>query len=140
MGRLAGPQRLNLILLGIFACIAIVLAAVGIYGVMSYSVTQRTHEMGIRMALGASPGEVVTLVLRSGKGFALAGVAIGVGVSFAVTRLMAGLLFGVNSTDPLTFASVSRLLILVALLARIYRLGGRPGSTRLAPFATSERR
>jgi len=112
-----GPQRLNLILLGIFAAIAMVLAAVGIYGVISYSVTQRTHEMGIRMALGASAGDVVGLVLKNGMTFALIGVAIGAGVALLVTRLMAGLLFGVSSRDPLTFATISGLLILVAVFA-----------------------
>ena len=111
------PQRLNMILLGIFAGIALSLAAVGIYGVMSYSVTQRTHEMGIRMALGAGSGDVVSLVLKNGMSFALAGVAIGAAVAFAVTRLMSGLLFGVSSRDPLTFAGISCLLTLVALVA-----------------------
>ena len=111
------PQRLNLILLGLFAGIALSLAAVGIYGVMSYSVTQRTHEMGIRMALGASSLDVVGIVLKSGMGFALGGVTIGAAAAMGVTRLMSGLLFGVSSQDPLTFVTISGLLILVASVA-----------------------
>jgi len=111
------PHRLNLILLVTFAVIALVLAGVGIYGVMSYSVTQRIHEMGIRMALGASRSDVIRLVVRNGMGLALAGVAIGALVAFVVTRLMAGLLFGVSSTDLVTFVSISVLLTLTALFA-----------------------
>src|SRR5262249_6772746 len=111
------PQRLNLILLVVFAGIALVLAAVGIYGVMSYSVTQRTHELGIRMALGASSGAVVRLVLRTGMGFALCGLVISAVIAFFLTRLIDVLLFGLSGRDPLTFAAISGLLILVSLLA-----------------------
>jgi putative ABC transport system permease protein len=109
--------RFNMILLGIFAAVALVLAAVGIYGVLSYSVTQRTHEIGIRLALGARQGDMLKLVVRQGMVLALTGVMIGVAASFALTRLMAGLLFGVSATDPLTFIAVALVLAMVAFVA-----------------------
>jgi putative ABC transport system permease protein len=109
--------RFYTLLLAIFAAIAFALAAVGIYGVMSYAVTQRTHEIGIRMALGAQTADVLKLVVRNGMVLAVAGVAIGLAGAFALTRLMTKLLFGVTPTDVLTFAAVSALLIVVALLA-----------------------
>ena len=110
-------ERLNLTLLSLFAGIALVLAIVGIYGVMSYSVTQRTHEIGIRMAIGARPRDVFKMVLGQGMKLALIGVAVGLGIAFALTRLMETMLFGVEPTDKLTFAAISVMLITVALLA-----------------------
>jgi putative ABC transport system permease protein len=110
-------RRFNLILLSIFSSVALVLAAVGIYGVVSYGVTQRTHEMGIRMALGATPRDVLQLVVRQAMTLALAGVGIGLLASLALTRLMKGLLFSVSVTDPMTLAVISLLMTLIALLA-----------------------
>ena len=104
-------------LFAVFAVVALTLAAVGIYGVMSYAVTARTTEMGIRMALGAQPRDVLTLVLGQGMILTLIGLVIGVGASFALTRLISKLLFGVSATDPLTFVVILLLLTLVALLA-----------------------
>lgn len=109
--------RFRTLLLGIFAALALVLASVGIYGVISYSVTQRTHEIGIRMALGAQGRNVMTMVIRQGIVLALTGVAIGLAGSVALTRLMETLLFEVSTTDSATFAGVAALLIAVALLA-----------------------
>lgn len=109
--------RFNTIALSIFAGIGMVLAAVGIYGVMAYSVGQRTHEIGIRMALGAQPRSVLRMVLGQGMILVLIGVAIGLVVSYLVTRIMASLLYGVTATDPVTFASVALALALVALFA-----------------------
>jgi putative ABC transport system permease protein len=110
-------ERLNLTLFSLFAGIALVLAIVGIYGVMSYSVTQRTHEIGIRMAIGARPRDVFTMILGHGMKLALIGVVIGLVGAFALTRLMATMLFGVEPTDATTFAGISLILITVALLA-----------------------
>jgi putative ABC transport system permease protein len=110
-------QRFNMLLLGIFAAVALLLAAVGVYGVISYSVTQRTHEIGIRMALGARTGSVLKLIVGQGLRLALVGVGLGLGFAFALTRLMSTFLFGVSATDPQTFVLISIVLVAVALLA-----------------------
>jgi putative ABC transport system permease protein len=110
-------ERLNLTLLSLFAGIALVLAIVGIYGVMSYSVTQRTQEIGIRMAIGARPRDVFAMILGDGMKLAIIGVVIGLGAAFVLTRLMASMLFGVEPTDATTFAGIAALLIAVAVLA-----------------------
>jgi predicted permease len=104
-------------LIGAFAFMALLLAAVGVYGVMSYSATQRTHEIGIRIALGARGLDVIRMVVVQGMGMALAGVGVGLAAAYALTRVMSGLLYGVSATDPATFAGVALLLSLVALLA-----------------------
>ena len=116
-GESVAPQRLNLILLSIFAGIAFVLAVVGIYGVMSYAVTQRTHEIGIRMAIGAQPRDVFRMILGQGMLLTIIGMVVGLVGAFALTRLMATMLFAVKPTDPVTFAGVALLLATVALVA-----------------------
>ena len=112
-------SRSLMLLFTAFALLALILAAVGIYGVVSYSVTQRTHEIGIRMALGAQPTHVLRLTIRNGIALTLLGIVIGVGVSFALTRFMESILFGVTPTDKLTFIAVSSLLFVVALFASL---------------------
>jgi putative ABC transport system permease protein len=117
LANLVSEPRLYTLLLGVFAGVALVLASVGIYGVMSYSVTERTHEIGIRMALGARQQDVLALVIRQGLMLAVIGVAIGLAVAFSLTRVMSSLLYGVTATDPLTFALVPLLLGAIALFA-----------------------
>jgi putative ABC transport system permease protein len=112
----AGP-KFDAFLLGLFASLALFLAAIGIYGVLAHATAQRTHEIGIRVALGAQPRDITGLVLREGTKLALIGVAIGIAGSFALTRLISTLLFGVGATDLLMFTAVAVLLIFVALLA-----------------------
>jgi putative ABC transport system permease protein len=110
-------RRFNMLLLTLFASLALVLAVVGVYGVMSYAVTQRTQEIGIRMALGAQMGNVIKLIMKSGLLLAAVGVALGLAGAFVVTRLMTSLLFAVEPTDKATFAIVSGCLLLISLLA-----------------------
>jgi putative ABC transport system permease protein len=110
-------RRIGMTLLAAFAALALALASLGIYGVLSYSVAQRTQEIGVRMALGAGRKDVLRIVLTDGMRLAAAGVVIGLGASFALTRWMVGLLFGVSASDPLTLGGVTLLLITVALLA-----------------------
>ena len=109
--------RFHAVLLGIFAALALVIAAIGVYGVISYSIAQRTHEIGIRLALGAQRRDVLRLVVSQGARLALAGIAVGVLAAIGLTRLMASLLYGVTPTDPVTFIAVAVLLLIVALVA-----------------------
>jgi putative ABC transport system permease protein len=111
------PRRVNLLLLGAFATLGLILASIGIYGVVSYSVSQRTHEIGVRMALGAERGDVLRIVVGQGIRSSLIGAAIGVAGALALTRLLRTLLFGIEPSDPLTFVAVALLLLAAALLA-----------------------
>ena len=117
IARSVWQSRFYTILFGVFATVALVLASVGIYGVMSYAITQRTHEIGIRMALGARRLDILKLTVRQGMTLALAGVAVGLCAAYGLTRLMANLLFGVSATDPETYGFIALLLVSVALLA-----------------------
>ncbi len=112
-----GSRRLSMWLFSVFAGIALLLAAVGIYGVMAYTVTQRTQEIGIRMALGAQVGNVLGMIVRQGMALALVGISVGLVGAFGLTRVIANLLFGVSATDPITFVVIPLLLAFVALLA-----------------------
>jgi ABC-type antimicrobial peptide transport system permease subunit len=111
------PTRTMSKLVGIFGVIALLLACAGLYGVLSYTVAQRTREIGLRLALGAQTGDVLRLIIRQGLRLALGGVALGLIAAFALTRVLAGFLRGVSATDPLTFAVIPLLLSVVALLA-----------------------
>jgi putative ABC transport system permease protein len=110
-------SRFTMLVLGVFAALALVLASVGIYGVIAYSVTQRTQEFGIRLALGASRRDVLRLVLGQGARLALLGISLGVIAALIITRLMATLLYGISASDPVTFTAVALLLAVVALAA-----------------------
>jgi predicted permease len=116
-GRAVAPQRFNMLLLGLFAAVAMILATVGIYGVIAYTVSQRSREMGIRIALGASRADILKLVVGQAMLMASVGVGVGLGGALVLTRFMSGLLYGVSATDPVIFVSISLLLALVALLA-----------------------
>jgi putative ABC transport system permease protein len=117
VSRATGESRFYLTLLGVFACVALILAAAGIYGVMSYSVSRRIHEIGIRMALGAQKEDVLKLVIWNGVVLAIGGIAVGLAGALALTRLMSGLLYGTKPTDPATFAGVIIVLGVVAIVA-----------------------
>jgi putative ABC transport system permease protein len=112
-----GQRQLTLWLLGAFAAAALVLAAIGIYGLLAYSVEQRRQEMGIRRALGARPADIVRLVLRQGLGLTLAGIAAGLAGAFLIGRALEALLFHVSPTDPVIYAGMALLFLAVALIA-----------------------
>ena len=117
VSRAVAPQRFNLFLMGMFAALGFLLAALGIYGVQAYSVSQRTNEIGLRMALGAQSRDVLKLIMKQGMRLAVVGMVIGLIASFALTRVIKSLLFNVSTTDVLTFIVVSLVFTSVALLA-----------------------
>jgi putative ABC transport system permease protein len=117
LSKSVAQSRFTMLLLAVFSALALTLSAIGIYGVMAYTVTQRTREIGIRMALGAQVRDVLKMVVRQGMTLAVAGVVFGLLSAFALTRLMASLLYSITATDPLTYAGVSALLLAVAFLA-----------------------
>jgi putative ABC transport system permease protein len=119
ISRSVGQRRLSMMLLSLFSGIALVLASVGIYGLMSYSVAQRSRELGVRIALGAARGDVLRLVLRQGMSLALTGIGIGVGAAFGLSRVIESQLYGIHATDPATFGGVAVLLGLTALAANL---------------------
>ena len=110
-------ERFQALLLGLFAALALVLACIGLYGVISYAVAQRTHEIGVRMALGARPRDVLRLVMRQGMSLTIVGLVLGIAIGSVATRVLSDLLYGVTARDPLTFVGVPILLLVVAFLA-----------------------
>jgi putative ABC transport system permease protein len=110
-------ERFQALLLGLFAALALVLACVGLYGVISYSVAQRTHEIGVRVALGAQPVDVLRLMIRQGMTLTLVGLIVGIAAGSVATRVLSDMLYGVSTTDPLTFVGVPAFLLLVAFVA-----------------------
>jgi len=119
VNEVAAVSRSLMVLLGSFALLAVLLGAVGIYGIVSYSVTQRTHEIGIRMALGARTGNVLSLIMKNGLTLVLTGIAIGIAGALAVTRFLTTLLFGVTPTDSVTFVVVAIIFFVIAMLASL---------------------
>ncbi|HEX3253112.1 MAG TPA: FtsX-like permease family protein, partial [Pyrinomonadaceae bacterium] len=117
MSEWVARSRFNTLLLGLFAGLATLLSAVGIFGVMNYSVALRTREIGLRLAVGAQPRQVLLLILKQGFWLTMVGVLLGLAAAFALTRLLSGLLFGVAAVDVTTFATISLLLVIVSLLA-----------------------
>jgi putative ABC transport system permease protein len=126
------PRRLNFVLVSAFAALALLLSGVGLYGVMAYLVAQRTREIGVRMALGATPWQVMALVLRDAATMTIAGIGVGAAAALVLTRSMTSMLFGVSAADPRIYAGVSLLLAIVALAASVI-----PSSraTRVDPIA-----
>jgi putative ABC transport system permease protein len=117
LGESMGPRRLSTTLLGAFAAFALLLAAIGVYSVMNYLVSQRRHEIGIRMALGASQREILKLVVGQGMWLSLLGIGFGIAAALLLTRIMTSLLYGITPSDPLTYIANSLMLLAVALLA-----------------------
>ena len=128
-----------MLLLGVFASMAVLLAALGIFGVMSYAVAQRSREIGIRMALGAHPARVMRMVLKDAALLIVSGIGIGLMGALALSRSLSGLLFNLSPTDPSTLAGVAALLTAVALLASYFPRGRPPASTRSSPCEANER-
>jgi putative ABC transport system permease protein len=117
--RSTSRDRFNLTLMGIFAVVALVLASIGIYGVVSYAVSQRTQELGVRIALGASVTDVLRLVIGGGMFTSMIGVSVGLGGAYALSRFLAQLLFSTKAADPMTFGFVAALMLAVAFLANL---------------------
>ncbi|MBL8190451.1 MAG: FtsX-like permease family protein [Acidobacteria bacterium] len=117
LGQAIAQPRFSALLFGLFALLALALGVIGLYGVLAYSVTERRHEIGVRMALGATTPSVLRLVLQQGMTLALLGITFGTAAALVLTRWLESLLFGVGTTDPVTFLAIASLLLLVALLA-----------------------
>ena len=140
VSELIAPQRFTTALMAGFAALAAILAAIGIYGVMSYTVAERTREIGVRMALGAQTGNVMRMVLKHGMALAGAGAMIGLAASFALTSVISGLLFGVQATDPATLVAITLLLLAVAMVSCLIparRATKVRSASRIAPRMTA---